>query len=327
MKDKILFELYKKMRRIEAVEDAIAERYYGDIRPMHTPIHLYNGQEAIAVGVCENLEQKDMVFSNHRCHGHYMAKGGNLNTMIAELYSKKTGCCKGKGGSMHLCDIEAGVSLASGIVAGNVSISTGYAMGNKLKNNSHISCVFFGDGASEEGSVYESISFAKLHNLPILFVCENNLYAINTPFKAREPLSQISEKFSSILPDFVYDGNDIEEVYYSAKELIQTIRNGNGPVLVEYNTYRTKDHSNVGTGINLHTRTKEEWQTWEKKNPIEQAKASLLKTDSSYQELIEGYEQILQEEIDKAFSFAEESPFPEKEALWENMWGNKLWSL
>ena len=138
-----LFELYKKMYRISLVEDVIADRYYGDVRKMHTPIHLCNEQEAIAVGVCENLKKEDVVFSNHRCHGHYLAKGGSLKGMIAELYSKDTGCCKGKGGSMHLCDMETGVAPASAIVAGNVSIATGYALGNKLKGNNAIACVFF----------------------------------------------------------------------------------------------------------------------------------------------------------------------------------------
>ena len=182
------------MKRIRMIEEAIANNYNNDIREMHTPIHLYNGQEAVAVGVCSELRKEDVVFSNHRCHGHYLAKGGDLNKMMAELHNRKTGCCKGHGGSMHLMDKENGVALASAIVAGNVSIATGFAMAEKMKKTTNIAVVFFGDGASEEGSVYESICFAKLMNLPIVFVCENNLYSIATPMEKREPNQDISSK-------------------------------------------------------------------------------------------------------------------------------------
>lgn len=315
-----LFELYKKMRRIEKVEETIAEQYYAEERKMHTPIHLYNGQEAVAVGVCDNLKKKDVVFSNHRCHGHYLAKGGNLDAMIAELYSKKTGCCKGKGGSMHLCDLSVGVSLASGIVAGNISIATGYGLGNRLKENGHVACVFFGDGASEEGSVYESICFAKIKKIPILYVCENNSYAINTPLEVREPCKTISEKFSNILPVSVWDGNDIEVVHESAKNALKKIRNGNGPMLLEYLTYRTRDHHNIGTGINGHTRTQKEWELWVKKNPVEMAKRKLLEIDKKFEQLIWDFEQQVDREIKDAFYFAETSVFPDIQQLWEDVW-------
>ncbi len=316
-----LYELYKKMRRIACVEDVIADKYYEKDRKMHTPIHLYNGQEAVAVGVCENLDREDVVFSNHRCHGHYLAKGGNLKKMVAELYSKNTGCCKGKGGSMHLCDMEAGVAPASAIVAGNVSIATGYAMGNKLKGNYNVSCVFFGDGASEEGSVYESICFARLKKLPILFVCENNRYAINTPLEEREPLNTISEKFSNILPVSVLDGNDIEVVTGSAKEAVTEIRNGKGPIFLEYITYRTRAHHNIGDGVNEKIRTQEEWNMWKEKDPVELARKSLIKHSRKYVRLIDLYEEELMKEIEEAFAFAEESPFPKKEEMWEDIWG------
>lgn len=321
MKTEEKFELYKTMRRIACVEDEIANRYYEEVRKMHTPIHLYNGEEAVAVGVCSCLKQEDVVFSNHRCHGHYLAKGGDLKAMIAELYSKVTGCCKGKGGSMHLCDMNAGVAPASGIVAGNVSVATGYALGNKLKGNTNISCVFFGDGASEEGSVYESICFSKLANIPVLYVCENNSYAINTPFVIREPLKTISEKFSNILPVFVADGNDIEEVVKAVKVAVEHIRSGKGPMLLEFVTYRTRDHSNIGNGVNETIRTKAEWEEWVKKDPVEQVKKSLVSEDSKYEELIEGYERELKDEIEEAFNYAEESLFPEEGELWRDIWG------
>lgn len=321
MNGKRLFELYKGMEKIAMTENAIADRYYENVRKMHTPIHLCNGQEAVAVGVCENLKKGDMVFSNHRCHGHYLAKGGDLKRMIAELYSRKTGCCKGKGGSMHLCDVEAGVSLSSGIVAGNVSIATGYALGNQLKGNSNISCVFFGDGASEEGSVYESICFAKIKNIPILYVCENNLYAINTAYELREPKKYITDKFAEILSVKVVDGNDIEAVYDSANDAIDRIRRGQGPVMLEYLTYRTRAHHNIGNGIDGHKRTQEEWDMWNERNPIKLAEKRLVEMDEKYIVCIENYRKEIEKEIEKAFKFAEESSFPDAVELWEDVWG------
>lgn len=323
MDNQKLFDLYKGMVRISKTEDEIAKRYNGAIRKMHTPIHLYNGQEAVAVGVCDNLLKEDMIFTNHRCHGHYLAKGGDLNAMIAELYSKETGCCKGKGGSMHLCDVEAGVSLASAIVAGNVSIATGYALGNLLKKNGNIACVFFGDGASEEGSVYESICFAKLKKLPILYICENNKYAINTPLKDREPCEHVSDKFANILPVSVEYGNDVETVYCTAKKAIDSIRRGDGPCLIEYMTYRTRAHHNVGTGIDEIYRTQEEWNFWKKKDPIEYAKQKLVESCTSYLNKIKEYESNLVIEIEDAFAFAEDSSFPNISQLDKHVWGGR----
>ena len=216
--------MYRSMLRIRMTETAIADNYYNDIREMHTPVHLYDGQEAVAVGVCMQLNMDDVIFSNHRCHGHYLAKGGDLNAMIAELFTKETGCCHGMGGSMHLTDRSAGVAVSSAIVAGNVSIAAGYALAIKQQKKSSLAVVFLGDGASEEGSVYESVCFSKIHKLPILYVCENNGYAISTGWEIREPLSSVSEKFETIVPVRKIDGNNVLEVFEEAGNVLEQDR-------------------------------------------------------------------------------------------------------
>lgn len=315
-----LFNLYKSMKRIAMVEDSIAERYNSEIRKMHTPIHLCNGQEAVAVGVCSCLEKEDMIFSNHRNHGHYLAKGGNLKAMIAELYSKETGCCHGKGGSMHLFDLENGISLSSAIVAGNVSIATGYALANKLKKNGRVTCVFFGDGASEEGSVYESICLAKIKNIPIIYICENNRYAINTPLSDREPFSYISQKFERIIPCRIIDGYNIEDIYTQTKDAVNNVKAGNGPILLEFMTYRFRDHSNTGDGVNTFIRTQDEWDSWKKRDVIVELENKLIFEDKIYKTKIQRYIEDVNKEILNAFEFAEKSDFPTKEALFKNVY-------
>lgn len=221
--------MYKSMLKIRMVETAIADNYYNEVREMHTPVHLYDGQEAVAVGVCIQLDKEDVIFSNHRCHGHYLAKGGNLKAMIAELFTKESGCCHGMGGSMHLTDRSAGVAVSSAIVAGNVSVATGYALAMKQQESPNIAVAFLGDGASEEGSVYESICFAQIHKLPILYVCENNLYAISTKLEIREPLPSISAKFKTIMPTKMIDGNNVFEVFEETRHILRQIRCGKGP--------------------------------------------------------------------------------------------------
>lgn len=311
---------YKEMKRIRMVENSIADNYNNKIREMHTPIHLCNGQEAVAVGVCQQLKREDTIFSNHRCHGHYLAKGGDLKKMIAELFTKKTGCCEGKGGSMHLTDRHAGVGPSSAIVAGNVPIATGYAMGLKQQKKDEIVVVFFGDGASEEGAVFESISFAQIHSLPIIYVCENNLYAISTDFEYREPVKQIARKFQTIVETHVINGNDVIEVAEYTKNAIKKIKKEEGPVFIECMTYRYRDHHNVGTGIDIY-RTREEWLAWKQRDPIICLENRLLQNNWISKEEIEMCDRKFQKEIDEAFEYAHESPLPTKADLNCDLWG------
>lgn len=316
-----LKELLISMKRIRMVEESIADNYNNEVRQMHTPVHLYDGQEAVAVGICAHLEKDDMVFSNHRCHGHYLAKGGNLKKMIAELHNKETGCCKGHGGSMHLMDKENGVALTSAIVAGNVSIGTGYALSEKIKKENHISVIFFGDGASEEGSVYESICFAKLMNLPVVFVCENNLYSIDTPLDKREPKMDISSKFTTILPVKKVDGNNVAEVYATAQEAVESARQGRGPMLIECMTYRFRAHHNVGNGVDGKYRTENELMEWKSRCPIERLKNKLLSENMINEEWIIKVEMGIQKEIDEAFIYAQNSICPDASGLQIGLWG------
>lgn len=309
-----LLDSYKKMRRIRFVEEYIASIYNDQPRPMHTAIHLYTGEEAIAVGVCNNLKKDDIVFSTHRNHGHYLAKGGNLQTMIAELYGKRMGCCHGKGASMHLCDMGVGVAPSSAIVAGNVSIATGYALSMKLRKSSNIAVSFCGDGATEEGSVYESISFAAVRKLPILFVVENNLYAINTPLDVREPNIDLSKKFENIIETHVGDGNDITVTDEIAKKAVEKIYSGNGPQLVIFDTYRWHGHDGIGDGSNYRFRTSEEIERWKKKDPL--IVCLNMINDSSFSNSITAYESVLSEEMSEAIAFAEKSDFPSADELY-----------
>ena len=316
-----LLKLYESMKRIRMVESAIADNYNNEIREMHTPIHLYDGQEAVAVGVCSQLSDEDVIFSNHRCHGHYLAKGGDLNKMIAELHNKETGCCKGHGGSMHLIDRKHGIALTSAIVAGNVSIGTGFALAEKIKQNAHVSVVFLGDGASEEGSVYESVCFAQLKKLPVVFVCENNLYSIATPMDRREPNSDISSKFETILPTYKVDGNDVIAVSEVAQMIVENARSGNGPSFLECMTYRFRDHHNVGNGVDGRFRTISELQNWEKNCPIEKLKNKLLNEGIADEENLLVIENKIAREIDEAFLYARKSSCPEPSQLFDGLWG------
>ncbi len=314
-----LVNLYYAMRRIRLVEAVIADNYYNDIREMHTPIHLCDGEEAIAVGVCSNLNKEDMIFSNHRCHGHYLAKGGSLDGLIAELHSKETGCCKGKGGSMHLCDLAQGIMLTSAIVAGNVSVATGYAMANKLKNSQYISVVFFGDGASEEGSVYESISYAVKMKLPVLYVCENNRVAISTPFEVREPKDSVRVKFESIIPSETVDGNDVEKVSQVSERMIDKIRNGEGPFLLECETYRLRAHSNIGNGVDGIFRTEEDISKALLNDPIIVLKSRLIENNLSTIEELDEMDNAIREKIEKAFSHAREARLVDENELYTDV--------
>lgn len=311
-----MFGYYKDMLLIAEVENALAEEYVNPNRVLHSPLHLCRGQEAMAVGVCSNLKKSDVVFSNHRSHGHYLAKGGNLKAMISELYGKHNGCCKGHGGSLHLCDMSAGVGPSSGIVAGNVSVATGYALASHIKGNKDVTCVFLGDGASEEGSVYESICYARIRKIPILYVIENNKYAVHTPFGPREPFESVTEKFSSIIECSFVDGNDVEKVADVSERLVQEIRLGGGPRLLEGLTYRYYAHNGSGDSVGI-SRTQKELDEWKEKDPIEIIYRKLEKS-SLYKEKMDSYKVELKSIISEAFLYAEKSAYPKSSDLMED---------
>lgn len=310
----VLTELYRIMLEIRKVELKIAEHYPED--EMRTPIHLCNGQEAIAAGVCTNLNTHDYVLSNHRGHGHYIAKKGNLKTMIAELYNKETGCSKGRGGSMHLVDTSVGLLGSSAIVAGGIPIATGAALASVLKNDGRVAIAFLGDGAAEEGVLYESINFAVIKKLPVIFVVENNLYAVCSPLERRQPGTDIYKRVEGFgIPASCVDGNDVIEVYKVARKAINEARKGSGPYFLECKTYRLTDHHDRKTGVESGYRTQKEWDEWAGKCPIKRLEGLLKEQNLITEQELIAIGSAIDERIKEAFDFAQAGLLPERGEL------------
>lgn len=314
MDDENLIELYKMMLKIRMVENRIADEYkYDEIK---TPIHLSIGQEAIAAGVCIHLRKDDYIFETHRSHAQYLAKGGDLKKMIAELYLRKTGCSHGRGGSMHLVAPEVGILGSSAIVGGDIPLGTGTALASKLRKDDKVTVVFFGDGAVDEGTFHESLEFAALKNLPVVYICENNHYAINSAESQRHSNVNISQWVQGYsIPSCKINGNDVLEVSKYAETAIERCRQGKGPTFLECDTYRWKGHIGTVDDVGNGFRPKEEHEYWLTKCPIRWYKEYLI----SIELWDESKEDILQKEltaeIQRAFSFAQSSPKPLPEEL------------
>ena len=310
----LLVALYYNMLRIRKVQLRIESLYHLD--EMKTPIHLCVGQEAVAVGVCANLNGDDYISSNHRGHGHYLAKGGDLNRMIAELYCRETGCSKGRGGSMHLVDTSVGHMGSSSIVGGCIPIGVGLGLAIKMKKQDHVSVIFFSDGAADEGVLYESINFAVLKRLPVIFVYENNQYSVCSHISARQPGELI---FHNISPELMHtsmvDGNSVLEVYYAAKMAIDRARSGQGPSLIECKTYRMRGHAGSGSDAALGYRTAKEIAEWEERCPVMNFRYKLLTEHIISKQELENMEEAIGKEINYAFEFAQSSPLPPPEHL------------
>jgi pyruvate dehydrogenase E1 component alpha subunit len=252
------------MVRIREFENQAIEAAKANLT--RTAIHTYNGEEAIAAGVCANLKKEDLITSTHRGHGHCIAKGADIKKMYAELMAKKTGYCKGKGGSMHIADLSTGNIGANGIVGGSIPIATGAALGLKLKRSKNVVVCFFGEGASNEGSFHESINLASVWKLPVIFVCENNKYGISTHISKTMNIKQISVRAKAYgIEGITLDGNNVAEVYKEMAIIIDKVRNGLGPILVEMDTYRMSGHY---YGDNECYRTKDEVALWKEKDPL-----------------------------------------------------------
>ena len=295
------------MLRIRMTEEAIAERYTEN--KMRCPTHLSIGQEAISVGVCSNLTKNDFVLSTHRAHAHYLAKGGDLKRMIAELYGKKTGCSKGMGGSMHLIDKSVGFMGSTAIVGNTIPVAVGLGLSLKLKKEDGLSCVFFGDGAIEEGAFYESINYAVVHKLPVLFICENNLYSVYSGLTVRQPQGRkIYEMVDAmgIQTDHGY-GNDVEEVQKKVSNAKDKIFGGQGPQFIEFNTYRWREHCGPNYDNDIGYRSEAEYLEWKEKDPLKDININLSK------EQLDIETKKIKNEIDDAFSYADDSDFPDYE--------------
>lgn len=284
-----------QLLRIRLIEEAIAERY--EEQKMRCPVHLSIGQEAIAVGVCSHLRKDDYAVSNHRAHAHYLAKGGDLKRMLAEIYGKKTGCSGGRGGSMHLVDLSVGFLGSTPIVGGSIPVGVGAAFSSKLRKEDRLVTIFHGEGATEEGVFAECLNFAALKKLPILFVCENNFYSVYSPLNVRQPIERNISFIAEAHGIFSLkgDGNNIDEVIALAEKGCTHIRMGHGPCLLEFSTYRFREH--CGPHCDPY-QPKDEVAFWKKRDPINHISVE---------------RRPIIEEIEEAFSFAEASPFPELE--------------
>ena len=301
--------LLRSMLRIRRVEEALADRYAE--QEMRCPMHLCIGQEAIAVGVCAALSTKDVVFSNHRAHGHYLAKGGNLNAMVAELYGRSTGCCGGRGGSMHLIDPDAGFLGSTPIVGGTVPLAVGSAWASSLRQSGQITVVFFGDGCFEEGVVHESMNFAMLHKLPVIFVCENNKFSVYTRLNERQPerpIYRLAEAHG--MAAYTGDGNNVDEVLAISRTAVDLARQGQGPQFIELHTYRWREHCGPDFDDGLNYRTAQEIDAGMNSCPIANYIKKLHPGNEVFRPGIEQFEAEIQEEIAAAFNFALSSKKP-----------------
>jgi pyruvate dehydrogenase E1 component alpha subunit len=311
-----LVEMYEKMLEIRHFEEKVYELYGENLVP--GTIHLYAGQEAVAVGVCANLRKDDYVTSTHRGHGHCIAKGAQLARIMAEILGKKTGYCQGKGGSMHIADFGVGMLGATAVVGAGIPLAAGAGLSIKLRGTDQVVACFFGEGASNQGTFHEGINMAAIWALPVLFVCENNLYAMGTYQSRVMAVENVADRATAYgIPGKVVDGNDVLAVYDVAREAVGRARRGEGPTLIECKTYRQKGHSRFDPAT---YRPKDEVQEWLSRDPISRFKARLLEMNILSETRANQIEEDAIAEVAKAVRFAMESPFPEPEAALEDLY-------
>ena len=306
-----LVHLYRVMLTIRRFEERVVIDYQSGAIP--GIVHSYIGQEAVATGVCTNLRLDDRIISNHRGHGHCIAKGADLNRMMAEIYGRKTGYCKGKGGSMHIADFSIGMLGANGIVAGGLPIAAGAALAAQLEGGDKVVVLFFGDGATNEGEFHEVLNLASIWKLPLIFACENNGYGVNTPVKYATGLEHVSERATGGygIPGVVVDGNDVVAVYEAAKKAVAGVRAGRGPVFLEFMTYRWRGHYEAPGLPDL--RPVEELEAWKRKCPVAGFERILLKKGIVTKQIIEEIDTQVMQQIEDAVSYALASPLPAPE--------------
>ncbi len=313
-KDKLIW-MFETMVRIRAFEERLsAEFKVGNVPGF---VHLYIGEEAIAAGACANLRTDDYITSTHRGHGHLIAKGGKTNRMMAELYGKKTGYCKGKGGSMHIADVEIGMLGANGIVASGLPIATGAALSAKKRGTGQVTVCFFGDGATNNARFHEAVNMASAWKLPVVYVIENNQFGQSTRTRTVINIDSIASRAAAYgISGTTVDGNDVLEVYEAVDKAVARARKGEGPALIECHTYRWHGHSE---GDPQAYRTKDEVLEWMKKDPIGRFKQYLILNGVLTEKEIDKIKQEMLEEIDEAIKFAEDSPLPAPEETLEDV--------
>ncbi len=304
-----LLHLYRQMLTIRRFEERCNYLYMQGRIP--STLHLYIGQEAVAVGVCAHLHTDDYVASTHRPHGHAIAKGVALRAIMAELFAKETGCCRGKGGSMHVGDVNVGMFPAIAIVGGGIPIAAGAALASKRLGNGRVAVSFFGEGAANEGAFHETLNMAAIWQLPVVFVCENNLYAASTPVSWVFKVEDVASRASAYgIPGEIVDGNDVLAVYEAAGRAVEQARSGGGPTLLECKTYRLVGHSRSDPRT---YRTKEEEADWAGRDPLSRLASHLLASGQATDTTLAAIEQEVNAAIDDAVAFAEASPSPKPE--------------
>ncbi|MEQ8507679.1 MAG: thiamine pyrophosphate-dependent dehydrogenase E1 component subunit alpha [Rhodospirillaceae bacterium] len=313
-------ELLRRIKRIRHVEEEIARRYPEG--KMRCPTHLSIGQEGVAAAVGLALSKDDLAVSGHRAHAHYLGKGGNLEAMLAEIYGKASGCCGGKGGSMHLIDEDVGFMGSTAIVAGTVPVGVGLAYGIKFKKLKQVSCVFHGDAVVEAGVFFESVNFAVLKNLPVLFVCENNLYSVYSPLSVRQPSERsIADMVKGLgISSQSGDGNDASAVYQMTLDAVGKIRAGQGPQFLEFSTYRWREHCGPFYDNDIGYRTEEEFNEWKAKDPLTRLRATLEENGTLDSSIEDKIDKEIHLEVEAAFQFAEDSDFPEASAAYTDLY-------
>jgi pyruvate dehydrogenase E1 component alpha subunit len=319
LKNAQLLDLYRTMQTIRLFEERIVDLYARGKVP--GVAHLYIGEEAIAAGVCAVLRKDDYITSTHRGHGHVIAKGADLVPMMAELFGKRTGYCKGKGGSMHIADMESGILGANGIAGGGLPIAVGAGWSAKWRGTNQVTACFFGDDASNNGTFHESLNLASLHKLPVIFVCENNGYGISVSQKNHTPIADIATRAAAYdMPGLVVDGNDVVDVYQSAEKAAKRARAGEGPTLLECKTYRWRGHHEGDPNQGARYRTKHEIAMWKKKCPIAKLEKHLLKNKIATSKKMAAVRRDIEKLIDEAVTFANESDFPSIEEMYEDVY-------
>jgi pyruvate dehydrogenase E1 component alpha subunit len=309
-------DLYRTMVRIRRFEERVSREFADGKIP--GSVHVYIGEEAVATGAIAHLRRDDYIMSTHRGHGHLVAKGGETNRMMAELLARKTGYCLGKGGSMHIADLDIGMLGAAGIVGSGIPIATGAGLSAQLRGTDQVCICFFGDGASNIGRFHEGINLAAVWCLPVVFICENNLWAVSVPTSCSLNIPDIADRAVGYgIPGVVVDGMDVMAVYEAAGEAVARARQGKGPSLIEAKTYRFRGHFEGDSGT---YRPQEEIEEWMKRDPIQTFGDKLFETKVLTKKAADAIDQEALAEMDQAVKFALESPFPEPEEALENVY-------
>ena len=317
MSTDLALKLFRSMYRIRAVEEEVARRYPEG--KMRCPVHLSIGQEAVPAAFAESVRATDFAVSTHRGHAHYLAKGGDLKSLIAEIYGKTAGCAKGKGGSMHLIDLGVNFMGTSAIVGNSIPIGVGLALSAQLKGTDQISCVFLGDGAIEEGVFYESVNFAAVRKLPALFICENNLYSVYSPLSVRHPQGRSIAKMVEAMgvQTAEGDGNDALAIHQIMQGAVDKVRAGSGPYFLEFFTYRWREHCGPNFDNDIGYRTQEEFQDWQSREPISRMERAVHQTDPV---VIDEIRAEVNAEVQAAFAYAEAARFPEQSEAYQGVY-------